>query len=46
MFNRHNDELVGVFDRKQYNKNEMILKARYLIYLVSKQKQLLHETPL
>lgn len=46
MFNRHNDELVGAFDRKQYNKDEMILKARYLIYLVSKQKQLLHKTPL
>lgn len=46
MFSRANQEYLGVYDRGVYDRGLHVLKTRYLVYLVSKQKQLLHDMPL
>ena len=46
MFAREDQSFLGAFNRSRYNPQEVVLKTRYLVYLVSQQKQLLHETPL
>ncbi|MGR3277924.1 hypothetical protein HRE53_17155 [Acaryochloris sp. 'Moss Beach'] len=46
MFSRKDRAFLGSFDRDNYNPEEVILKTRYLVYLVSRQKQLLHQSPL
>ncbi|WP_262562819.1 DUF5895 domain-containing protein [Acaryochloris sp. CCMEE 5410] len=46
MFSRKDRAFLGAFDRDSYNPEEVILKTRYLVYLVSRQKQLLHQSPL
>ena len=46
MFNRSTKQFLGIFDRESYNPAIMLLKTRHLVYLVTKQKQLFHDTPL
>jgi hypothetical protein len=46
MFDRDSGEFIGVYRKSQYDRSTMILKTRYLVYLISKDKRLLHETPL
>ena len=46
MFAREDRTFLGTFDRNHYNPDEVMLKTRYLVYLVSQQKQLLHDAPL
>ncbi|PSB23158.1 hypothetical protein C7B76_01135 [filamentous cyanobacterium CCP2] len=46
MFDRDSGEFIGVYRKSQYDCSTMILKTRYLVYLISKDKRLLHETPL
>ncbi len=45
MFSRGDLTFLGPYQRSQYNA-EVVLKTRYLVYLVSKQKELLHDSPL
>lgn len=46
MFDREEENFISVFNAQCYNRDTMLLKTRYLVYLVNKQKQPLHETPL
>lgn len=46
MFSRQDRTFLGTFDRDSYHPDEVMLKTRYLVYLVSQQKQLLHQSPL
>ncbi|MCU0548424.1 MAG: DUF5895 domain-containing protein [Leptolyngbya sp. Prado105] len=46
MFDREEENFISVFNPHCYNRDTMLLKTRYLIYLVNKQKQPLHQTPL
>ncbi|NET33343.1 MAG: hypothetical protein F6K19_15205 [Cyanothece sp. SIO1E1] len=46
MFNRDSGDFTGVYQKSQYDRNTVVLKTRYLVYIVSKNKQLLHESPL
>lgn len=46
MFERDEEKFIGVFNQQNYNRDTMLLKARYLVYLVNKKKQPLHEAPL
>jgi len=46
MFDREEENFISVFNPQCYNRDTMLLKTRYLVYLVNKQKQLLHQTPL
>jgi Family of unknown function (DUF5895) len=46
MFDRDSGEFIGVYRKSQYDRSTMILKTRYLVYVISKDKRLLHETPL
>ena len=46
MFDREEENFISVFDQQSYNRDTMLLKTRYLVYLANKQKQLLHQTPL
>jgi hypothetical protein len=46
MFDRDNGEFIGVYRKSQYDRSTMILKTRYLVYLISKDKRLLHDSPL
>lgn len=46
MFDRDSGEFSGVYRKSQYDRSTMILKTRYLVYVISKDKRLLHETPL
>jgi len=46
MFDREEENFISVFNSQCYNRDTMLLKTRYLVYLVNKQKQPLHETPL
>ncbi|MBE9180260.1 hypothetical protein IQ268_16985 [Oculatella sp. LEGE 06141] len=46
MFEREGDRFVDVFDRAKYDNATIVLKTRYLVYLVNQQRQLLHEKPL
>ena len=46
MFDRESGEFISEFRKSQYDRNLMVLKIRYLVYLVSKDKRLLHTSPL
>jgi hypothetical protein len=46
MFDREQGEFIGEYKKSQYDKNTMVLKRRFLVYLISKDKHLLHDTPL
>lgn len=46
MFDRDSSEFIGVYRKSQYDRSTMILKTRYLVYVISKDKRLLHESPL
>lgn len=46
MFERESGDFVGLFRKDRYDRNTMLLKNRYLIYLISKDKRLLHKSPL
>jgi Family of unknown function (DUF5895) len=46
MFDRDSSDLIDVFQKSLYDRNTMVLKTRYLIYLLDAQNQLLHEQPL
>ncbi len=46
MIDRSKKKFLGVYDEEKYNRKIHILKTKYLVYLVGKQKQLLHDQPL
>lgn len=46
MFGRESGEFIGRYRKAQYKRSSMMLKRRYLVYLVSQDKRLLHELPL
>jgi hypothetical protein len=46
MFDRDSGEFIGVYRKSQYDRSTMILKTRYLVHLISKDKRLLHDSPL
>jgi Family of unknown function (DUF5895) len=46
MFDRDGGECIGIYRKSQYDRATMILKNRYLVYIVGKDKQPLHSTPL
>ena len=46
MFDRESSEFIGEYKKSQYDRTTMILKTRYLTFLVDKDKRLLHESPL
>jgi hypothetical protein len=46
MFDRDNGEFMGLFQKSRYDRNTVVLKTRYLVFLISKNKQLLHSSPL
>ena len=46
MFSREDRSFLGTFDRNRYDPSTVMLKTRHLTYLVSQQKQLLHDAPL
>ncbi|MCU0566240.1 MAG: DUF5895 domain-containing protein [Oculatellaceae cyanobacterium Prado106] len=46
MFEREGGQFVAPYRKELYDRQSMILKNRYLVYLVSKDKQLLHQSPL
>ncbi|MBF2050785.1 MAG: hypothetical protein IGS54_26060 [Elainella sp. C42_A2020_010] len=43
---RDTNEFIGVYRKSQYERSTMILKTRYLVYVISKDKRLLHDSPL
>jgi hypothetical protein len=43
---RDSGEFIGVYRKSHYDRSTMILKTRYLVHLISKDKRLLHEAPL
>ena len=46
MFGRKQGDYRGLFDKELYNADDHILKMRYLVYLLSKDRRLLHDQPL
>lgn len=46
MFDRDSGDFLGLFQKSRYDRNTVVLKTRYLVYLISKSKQLLHTAPL
>ncbi|MEI2578645.1 DUF5895 domain-containing protein [Scytonema sp. PRP1] len=46
MFERESGEFLGVFQKSRYDRNTVVLKTRYLVYLVSRSKALFHTSPL
>ncbi len=46
MFDRDSGDFIDVFQKSNYDRNTMVLKTRYLVYLVDANHQLLHEQPL
>ncbi len=46
MFEKESGNFIGVYSQQDYSRDTMILKTRYLTYLVNQQKQLLHQSPL
>ncbi len=46
IFDRESGEFLSEYKKSLYDRAAMVLKVRYLVYLVNQQKQLLHETPL
>jgi hypothetical protein len=46
MFDRESSEFIGEYKKSLYDRTRMILKTRYLTFLVDKDKRLLHDAPL
>lgn len=46
MFERESGEFLGAFQKSRYDRNTVVLKTRYLVYLVNKSKALFHTSPL
>jgi hypothetical protein len=46
MFDRDNGDYIGLYQKAGYDRNKMVLKTRYLVYLLDGANQLLHEQPL
>ena len=46
MFDRESSEFIGDYQKSRYDRATMVLKNRYLIFLVDKDKRLLHQSPL
>ncbi|NJR71456.1 MAG: hypothetical protein HC771_24705 [Synechococcales cyanobacterium CRU_2_2] len=46
MCDRESGEFIGDYQKSRYDRATMVLKTRYLIFLVDKDKRLLHESPL
>jgi len=46
MFDRENGEFIGDYQKSRYDRATMLLKTRYLTFLVDKDKRLLHQSPL
>lgn len=46
MFERQSGECIGPYRKAQYQRSSMVLKRRYLVFLVSQDKRLLHSSPL
>lgn len=46
MFERESGTFIGEYRKAQYDRATMVLKTRYLVFVVGKDKRLLHETPL
>ncbi|MDX2096427.1 MAG: DUF5895 domain-containing protein, partial [Leptolyngbyaceae cyanobacterium bins.59] len=46
MFSRDSGDFLGLFQKSRYDRNSVILKTRYLVYAVSRGKELLHTSPL
>ncbi len=46
MFDRDSGDFIDVFQKSCYDRHTMVLKTRYLVYLVDANHQLLHEQPL
>ncbi|MBW4466348.1 MAG: hypothetical protein KME07_13060 [Pegethrix bostrychoides GSE-TBD4-15B] len=46
MFERESGEFIGSYRKAQYQRSSMVLKRRYLVFLISQDKRLLHSSPL
>ena len=46
MFDRESSEFIGDYQKSRYDRATMVLKTRYLTFLVDKDKRLLHQSPL
>jgi hypothetical protein len=46
MFDRDSGDYIDLYQKAGYDRNTMVLKMRYLIYLVDAANQLLHDQPL
>ena len=46
MFDRDSGDFIDVFQKSRYDRNTMVLKTRYLVYLVDANHRLLHKQPL
>jgi hypothetical protein len=46
MFERESGDFIGEYRKSHYDRTTMVLKTRYLVFVVGKNKQLLHESPL
>jgi hypothetical protein len=46
MYHRDRGEYVSDYQKSTYDRAIHVLKQRYLVYLISKDKQLMHDTPL
>jgi hypothetical protein len=46
MFDRDSGDFIDVFQKSQYDRNIMVLKTRYLVFLVDANQKLLHQQPL
>jgi hypothetical protein len=46
MFGRESGEFIGPYRKAGYERSSMILKRRYLVFLISQDKRLLHSSPL
>jgi hypothetical protein len=46
MFDRDSGDYLGPYQKDGYDRNTIVLKTRYLVYLVDAANQLLHDQPL
>ncbi|MGB3491477.1 MAG: DUF5895 domain-containing protein [Elainellaceae cyanobacterium] len=46
MYHRDSGKFIGDYQKSTYDRAIHILKQRYLVYLITKSKQLMHESPL
>jgi hypothetical protein len=46
LFERDSGSWLGQYRKARYDRNTMIIKRRYLVYVISKDKHLLHQSPL